>query len=313
MLNKIKNMKISKKINYQHTIYNTLNNTYNKFLKSDIFYGHGTDNAWDEALYLILPILGLSINISKKKLNSYISVKKNKIIQKLINKRIYKRIPVSYLTNKSWFCNHEFYVDKRVLIPRSPIAEIIKNKFSSLINYQPYRILDMCTGSGCIAISCSYVFPKAKIDASDFSIKALAVAKKNILLHKLENKIFLLHSNLFNSINNKYDLIIANPPYVYIKDIKKLPKEYLYEPIIGLNGGDNKGLNIVYKIISCAKKYLTNKGILVCEVGKNMSFLKKKYNNIPFKWLKLNNGGEGIFVLSKSQILNIKKNFFKLK
>lgn len=307
-------MKISKRknqnINDQHTVYDTLNVTYNKFLKSDIFYGHGTDNAWDEAIYLILSILDLSKNLSKKVLNSYIDIKKNKIIQKLINKRINKRIPIAYLTNKAWFCGHKFYIDKRVLIPRSPIAEIINNKFSSIINYEPYHILDMCTGSGCIAISCSYKFPNAKIDASDFSKKALAVAKKNIFLHKLENKISLIHSNLFSAINKKYDLIITNPPYVYIKDIKKLPKEYLYEPIIGLNGGSDKGLNIVYKIISCAKKYLTNQGILICEVGKNMSFLKKKYNNIPFKWLKLNNGGQGIFALNKYQMINIKKYFF---
>ncbi|QJC35639.1 50S ribosomal protein L3 N(5)-glutamine methyltransferase [Enterobacteriaceae endosymbiont of Donacia sparganii] len=267
------------------------------FSMSNLWYGHGNDNPWDEALNLVLPVLGLPpylwINVYKSRL----SLKERKLIFELVLKRIKKRIPVVYLTNKTWFCDHELYIDNRVLIPRSPISELINNKFKSIIssNSKPKYILDLCTGSGCIAIACAYLFPNAYIDAVDISIDAINVAEHNIQLHGLENRITPICSNLFDKLKKStYDLIITNPPYVNKKDMAFLPKEYSYEPKIGLISNNN-GIEIIEKIISKSPFYLKKNGILICEVGDKMLDIIEKYPNIYFQWLNIKNGGIGIF------------------
>lgn len=309
MQNNLQKFFLNESLKDLFTINDFLRWTYSKLKESNIWYGHGTNNAWDETLYLILATLGITFNMPKNLYNSRLTNNEKNMIVKLIKKRVINRIPVAYLVNKAWFCNFEFYVDQRVLIPRSPIAELINQKFSSLINYKPKFILDLCTGSGCIAVACSYMFPDARIDAVDISKDALKVAKKNIYMHRLHNKIKLINSNLFDKLNLKYDIIITNPPYVSLDDIKILPKEYSYEPTIGLNAGKDS-LKIVKKIIFNANNFLTNKGILICEVGNNIKYLLKKYCNIPFQLINLKNGGEGVFVLKKSQLDYYKKYFF---
>lgn len=267
------------------------------FSIANLWYGHGSDNPWDEAINLVLPLLGLPPYLWKKVYKSKLSFRERELIYQLVYKRIKKKIPVVYLTNKTWFCGHELYIDNRVLIPRSPIAELINNKFESVIlpNNKPKYILDLCTGSGCIAIACSYLFPNAHIDAVDISVKAINVAEHNIQLHGLENRITPICSNLFNKLTKStYDLIITNPPYVDKREIKYLPKEYLYEPKIGLFS-KNKGMEIIDKIISQSPFYLKKNGILICEVGNKMFNIIEKYPKICFQWLKIKNGGIGIF------------------
>ncbi|QJC33645.1 50S ribosomal protein L3 N(5)-glutamine methyltransferase [Enterobacteriaceae endosymbiont of Donacia provostii] len=267
------------------------------FSKSDLWYGHGSDNPWDEAVNLVLPILGLPPYMWSMVYNSKLSIKERKIIFELVIKRIKERIPVVYLTHKIWFCGYELYIDNRVLIPRSPISELINNKFKSIIptNYNPKYILDLCTGSGCIAIACAYLFPNSHIDAVDISLDAINVVEYNIQLHGLENRVTPICSNLFEKLPKyTYDLIISNPPYIDKKDISSLPKEYLYEPIIGLVSKNN-GIEIIEKIISMYSSFLRKNGILICEVGDKMVNIIEKYPNIYFQWLNIKNGGGNIF------------------
>ncbi|QJC32832.1 50S ribosomal protein L3 N(5)-glutamine methyltransferase [Enterobacteriaceae endosymbiont of Donacia semicuprea] len=267
------------------------------FNMSNLWYGHGNDNPWDEALHLVFSFLDLPPYLWKKVYKAKLTLKERKLIFKLVLKRIKKKIPVVYLTKKTWFCGHELYIDNRVLIPRSPISELINNKFKSIIfpYKKPKNILDLCTGSGCIAIACSYLFPDAYIDAVDISVDAINVAEYNIQLHGLENKITPICSNLFEKLEKStYDLIITNPPYVDKKDINFLPKEYSYEPKISLISNNN-GIEIIEKIISQSFSYLKKDGILICEVGDKMVDIIEKYPEKCFQWLHLKNGGIGIF------------------
>ncbi|QJC32024.1 50S ribosomal protein L3 N(5)-glutamine methyltransferase [Enterobacteriaceae endosymbiont of Donacia versicolorea] len=267
------------------------------FNMSNLWYGHGNDNPWDEALNLVLSVLSLPPYLWDKVYNAKLSFKERKLIYKLVLKRIKKKIPVVYLTKKTWFCGHELYIDNRVLIPRSPISELINNKFKYIIpSYKkPRYILDLCTGSGCIAIACAYLFPNSHIDAVDISLDAINVTEYNIQLHGLENRITPICSNLFEKLKKlNYDLIITNPPYVDKKDINFLPKEYSYEPKISLVS-DNNGTEIIEKIISQAFSYLKKDGILICEVGDKMINIIEKYPEKCFQWLNIKNGGIGIF------------------
>ncbi|BAP58330.1 50S ribosomal protein L3 N(5)-glutamine methyltransferase [Candidatus Tachikawaea gelatinosa] len=304
----MENMFINEAINELKTLQDMLRWAVSCFESENIYYGHGTDNPWDEAVQLILPTLFLPIdslaeNIKEAKLTWS---ERKKIIDNIML-RTKKRIPVPYLTNKSWFCNYEFYIDRRVLIPRSPFGEIINNNFKNIVSHSPKFILDMCTGSGCLAIASAYVFPESQIDAVDISADALAVANININNHFLFHRIKLIHSDLFLHIPiKKYDLIITNPPYVNNEDMRNLPKEYLHEPHIGLLGG-NDGLNFINRILFIASDYMNENGILICEVGNNIENLKKKYPNIPFTWIELNNGGKGVFYLTFQQIIDSKQ------
>ncbi|MXP50861.1 50S ribosomal protein L3 N(5)-glutamine methyltransferase [Pantoea sp. SoEX] len=296
-------------LNELHTIQDMLRWAVSRFISAKICYGHGADNPWDEAVQLIIPSLFLPIDIQEEIRNSRLTTSERSRIIKLVIRRVNECIPSAYLTNKSWFCGYEFYVDNRVIIPRSPIGELIGNSFGDLIRNTPDYILDMCTGSGCIAIACSYIFPKAKIDAVDISQDALDVAKKNIEEHHLVNNIKLIRSNLFNQLPNvKYDLIITNPPYVSVESIAHLPNEYHYEPAIGLSAGSN-GLNIIRRILAIAQNYLNDNGILICEVGDNMVQIIEQYSDVPFTWLKFDNGGDGVFMITRKQLINAQYHF----
>ncbi|MBK4775489.1 50S ribosomal protein L3 N(5)-glutamine methyltransferase [Candidatus Pantoea edessiphila] len=296
-------------LNELRTIQDMLRWTVSRFLATKIFYGHGADNPWDEAVQLILPSLFLPIDIKEQICHSRLTSSERNHIIKLVTRRINECIPTAYLTNKAWFCGYEFYVDNRVIIPRSPISELIENNFIGLIKNTPDHILDMCTGSGCIAISCAYVFPQAKIDAVDISTDALDVARQNITEHHFINNVNLIQSDLFSKLSNiKYDLIITNPPYVSIEEINTLPNEYHYEPKIGLAAGID-GLKIIRRILAGASNYLNDNGIIICEVGDNMIQIIEQYSDIPFNWLKFDNGGEGVFMITRKQLINAQHHF----
>ncbi|QJC29900.1 50S ribosomal protein L3 N(5)-glutamine methyltransferase [Enterobacteriaceae endosymbiont of Plateumaris sericea] len=280
------------------------------FSISNIWYGHGPNNPLDESIQLILPILGLPPYTLNNIWDAKLTLQERKLIFRLVFKRIKNRIPIVYLTNKTWFCGHELYIDRRVLIPRSPISELINNKFKFnglKLKFTPKNILDLCTGSGCIAIACAYLFPNSYIDAIDISLDAINVTESNIELHGLEKRITPIHSNLFEKLHtsHSYDLIISNPPYVDKNELNYLPKEYSYEPQIGLIAEDN-GLDIINKIIINSFFYLKKNGFLICEVGDKMKYIIKKYSFINFQWLKIKNGGIGIFKIDRNIIEKIR-------
>lgn len=270
-----------------------------EFNQADLCFGHGTDNAWDEAVWLALHVLCLRYDTSAEIAEKYLSSAEEQAIVSLVEKRINERIPAAYLTNEIWFAGLSFYIDKRTIIPRSPIAELIINNFQPWLgNKNVLNILDLCTGSGCIAIACAKMFPDAQIDATDISQHALEIAKINIERHQINKQINLIKSDVFNELGNKtYDLIISNPPYVSDKEISELPKEYQHEPNIALAGDGNDGLAIVDRIIRGFPKHLTDNGLLIMDIGNNTENLLHKYPELPFIWPEFANGGDGVFVL----------------
>ena len=282
-----------------------------KFTQAQLFFGHGTDNAIDEAIIIVLYALHLPQDIPDKLWHSNLTYSEKQKITELFNLRIKNKIPTPYIIKEAWFSNLCFYVDERVLIPRSPIAELIEQQFTPWIDTSKVTsMLDMCTGSGCIAIaSAMLVFSDIIIDAVDVSYDALTVAKKNIHTYELEQQIKLIQSDLFTNLNNKiYDLIITNPPYVDAKEIEIMPSEYSHEPKIGLEAGID-GLLFVERILQEAVKHLTPNGILIVEVGLSQENLVKKYPEVPFTWLEFQNGGQGIFLLTYEQLYNLNLNY----
>jgi ribosomal protein L3 glutamine methyltransferase len=272
-----------------------------QFYTKNIYYGHGTDNAWDEAVHLTLHAINLPWDINPEALNAKLTRHERKAVAQLITQRINKRKPSPYLTNQAWFAGILFYVDERVLIPRSPIAELIQNRFEPWLVTEPKRILDLCTGSGCIAIACAYAFPEAQVDAVDLSKDALEVAKINIENKKLGDQVKLINSNLYQRMPlKKYDLILSNPPYVSASEMTKLPSEYRHEPRMALEAAD-EGLIIIKRILQNASDFLTDDGILIVEVGSSEEALIKRYPDVPFTWLEFSQGGEGVFLLTAKQ------------
>ncbi|GAM69309.1 protein-N(5)-glutamine methyltransferase prmB [Vibrio sp. JCM 19236] len=292
-----------------HTLQDMIRWTVSRFNAAGLFYGHGTDNAWDEAVQLILPSLYLPIDVPSHVLNSRLtSSERLRIVERVIQ-RINDRTPTAYLTNKAWFCGLEFFVDERVLVPRSPIGELIENQFQPWLLEEPRRIMDMCTGSGCIAIACAHAFPDAEVDAIDISADALEVAEQNIQDHGLEAQVTPIRSDLFRDlIEDKYDLIVTNPPYVDEEDMNSLPEEFKHEPELGLAAGSD-GLKLMRRIIANAPRFLTENGILICEVGNSMVHVMDQYPNIPFTWIEFQNGGHGVFMLTRQQCVDCADEF----
>ncbi|MGC9423366.1 MULTISPECIES: 50S ribosomal protein L3 N(5)-glutamine methyltransferase [Vibrio] len=286
-----------------YTLQDMIRWTVSRFNAAKLFYGHGTDNAWDEAVQLILPTLYLPIDVPPHVLNSRLTSSERLRVVERVVKRINERTPVAYLTNKAWFCGLEFFVDERVLVPRSPIGELIQAEFSPWLVEQPTRIMDLCTGSGCIAIACAYAFPDAEVDAIDISSDALQVAEQNIQDHGLEQQVFPIRSDLFRDLpQEQYNIIVTNPPYVDQEDMHSLPDEFKHEPELGLAAGTD-GLKLVRRILANAPRYLTEQGILVCEVGNSMVHLMEQYPDIPFTWLEFEHGGHGVFLLTREQLV----------
>ena len=274
------------------------------FSMHGVYVGHGTDNYWDEALELVQAVMFLQPPCDDSTLNSRLTKRERETIAHMAIARTKYRIPTPYLTHRAFFAGHQFYVDRRVIIPRSPIAELIENEFRPYLTRTPERVLDMCTGSGCIAIAIALQFNgECEVDAVDISPDALEVTERNIEAYELENVVFPMQSDLFSNIPEgvKYDLIVANPPYVNQEDLDSMPDEYHREPEIALGSGPD-GLDCVRQILVEARKYLTDDGFLIVEVGNTEDNLTDTYPNVPFHFIDLKRGGSGIFLLSADQL-----------
>lgn len=269
----------------------------------DLYYGHGTDNAWDEMVALVLGGLQLPPDFDSQFWLARLTQSEKTQLTELLTRRIIDRVPVPYLIQHMTFCDLPFYVDERVLIPRSPIAELINHQFSPWIDSSKvHRILDLCTGSGCIAIACCYAFPEAEVDAVDLSEDALAVAAINQDSHALHESLCLIQSDCWENVPAvRYDIIVSNPPYVGEEEMQTLPQEYRHEPVMALEAANN-GLALVEKILANAHHYLTDHGILVVEVGNSEEALCDAFPDLEFTWLEFENGGQGVFLLTQTQL-----------
>jgi len=266
-------------------------------MDAELHFGHGTDNAWDEAVALASYVLNLPPDVDASVMDRLLTSDEKNTLMALVERRIVDKIPVPYLTHIAWFFGLSFYVDERVIIPRSPLAELIEYQFQPWLGDRlPSRLLDLCTGSGCIAIACAFAFPNARVDAVDLSELALQVAKKNVNSHQKEPQIRLIESDLFAGCQGIYDIIISNPPYVGAEEYQYLPEEYHYEPKLALETDDN-GLAIVLRILKEAPQYLAPNGLLIVEVGNSADALIKACPDIPFTWLTFERGGDGVFLL----------------
>lgn len=271
--------------------------------EGELFFGHGTDNAWDEAVALVFHVLSIAPEMGKNVMLARLITSEREAILALLSKRINAHIPLAYLTNHARYCGLDFFVDERVLIPRSPIAELIQQQFSPWVDYgKVNNILELCTGSGCISIAMAYAFEEAYITATDISLEALEVASMNIDAHGLEERVFLIESDVYQNIpETTFDLIVTNPPYVCDEEMADLPNEYLQEPSLALQADDD-GLAIVERILRGAKARLSEQGILVVEVGNSEHAMKIKYPHVPFHWVEFEQGGSGVFVLTFDQL-----------
>lgn len=287
-----------------HTIRDLLRFAVSQFNKAGLYFGHGSANAYDEAAYLILKSLYLPLDQLESFLDARVTTDECEHVLEIIERRVKERIPAAYLTHEAWLGEYSFYVDERVIIPRSFIAELLQTQLSPWIIDPDVVItaLDLCTGSGCLAILMAHSFPNATIDAADISVQALAVAHKNTQDYGLEERIDLIESNLFSALQKKrYDLIISNPPYVNAESMAQLPQEYRHEPENALASGMD-GLNATRKILQQAAKHLTDDGILVVEIGHNRAALEQAYPKLPFTWLETSAGDEFVFLLQRDQL-----------
>lgn len=272
-----------------------------RFHGEELFFGHGTDSAWDEARLLVLGALNLPYEIADSYLDCRLEEDEIVRVQHLLKRRIEERVPAAYLIGEAWFCGMSFIVDARVLVPRSPIGELIENGFEPWLSQPPARILDLCTGSGCIGIACADVFPEAEVILADLSFEALEVANQNIERHGQEERVYTVQGDGFEGLpGQRFDLIVSNPPYVDAEDFADMPAEYQHEPELGLACGDD-GLNLVRRMLAEAADHLTDKGLLIVEVGNSQVHVEALYPEVDFAWLEFQRGGHGVFMLSAEQ------------
>ncbi len=276
-----------------------------RFNAAGVFFGHGTDNAWDEAAYLLLHGLHLPIDQLEPYLDARLTTIERATVLELIRRRIDERLPAAYLTREAWLGDYRFYVDERVIVPRSHIAELLREQLSPWVN-DPWavgRVLDMCTGSGCLAILATEAFPEATIDAIDISSDALAVARINVDAYELGERLRLIESNAFAAVpDERYDVIISNPPYVNAESMAGLPEEYRREPELALASGAD-GLDFVRTLIAQAARHLTSNGILVVEIGHNKEALEQAFPRLSFVWLDTSAGDRFVFMLRHKDLI----------
>ena len=286
------------------TIRDFLRYAVSQFNEAELFFGHGNDNAYDEAAYLILHTLNLPLDTLTPFLDARLLQNEKALLLQLINRRVNERIPLAYLTRQAWQGDYEFYVDERVIVPRSFIYELLGEPLRPWIEYDEliHHALDLCTGSGALAIQLAHHYPEANIDAIDISIDALEVASVNVQAYGLENRINLIHTDLFTGIDGTYDLIVSNPPYVDAESVAELPDEYLHEPELALGSGID-GLDATRIILQQAAKYLNPQGVLLVEIGHNRDVLEAAFPELPFTWLNTSGGDGFVFLLTREDLL----------
>lgn len=296
--------------NELHTLRDYIRWAMTCFQQANLFYGHGTDNPWDEAVHLVLNAVHLPWDASHHVLDARLTNSEKQRILTFIRRRTEERIPLPYLTGEAWYMGIPFNVDERVLIPRSPIAELTEQLFSPWLRPGPVdRILDLCTGSGCIGIACAYQFPESEVDLVDISADALEVAQTNIIRHELNHRVQAIKSDLFSELKGKqYDLIVSNPPYVDLADFNSMPSEYQHEPKLALTSGQD-GLDITRKILREAGEYLAEDGLLVVEVGNSEQHIIEQFPQVPFTWADFEKGGNGVFLFTAEELAQYRKYF----
>jgi ribosomal protein L3 glutamine methyltransferase len=286
------------------TIRDCLRFAVSRFNEGELFFGHGSNNAYDEAVYLILHTLHLPLDQLEPYLDATLTHSELFEVLNLIEKRVESRIPVAYLTHQAWLGELPFFVDERVIVPRSFIAELLREQLFPWVENpdEVNGILDMCTGSGCLAILAAHTFPFAEVDATDLSPDALDVARLNLTDYELDDRINLIESDLFDQLaGKKYDLIISNPPYVDADSVASLPAEYLHEPKLALGSGKD-GLDATRRILKHAPNHLNPGGLLIVEIGHNRDALEAAYPKLPFTWLEVSAGDEFVFLLRREDL-----------
>jgi len=281
-----------------------------RFNAENLFFGHGTDNALDEATQLVLHALHLPPDLQAIYRECRLTYPEREQVCGLLERRVAERKPAAYLTNRAWFAGLELYINEDVLVPRSPLAELVESGFDPWIEPEAvHRVLDLCAGSGCIGIACAVYLPETDVDLAEVSPAALEVASRNIEHHQLDGRVHLLKSDLFGGIGGRrYDVIISNPPYVSTAELATLPEEYRKEPQLGLAGGET-GLNIVLRILRDAPEYLNEGGVLILEVGSSAAELERRFPDLPLLWLEFERGGEGVFLMKRDQLIEFQPLF----
>lgn len=282
----------------------TLLTTVESRLRSaPLYYGHGTDNVWDEAVQLVLSAMGFAADAGEEVLGEQASEQQVERIMDLLQQRVEQRVPLPYLVGKAWFAGLEFKCDARALVPRSPLAELILNAFSPWYNVSgPLRVLDLCCGGGSIGLAAAHYFPDAQVDLVDISEPALALARENAALLGVEARASIFASDVFSGIpaGRTYDIILSNPPYVNAVDLAAMPAEYHHEPGVALGSGPD-GLDLTHRILRTAGQYLAPGGVIFVELGYSWPALESAYPDVPFTWLDFEHGGEGVFTLDAKQ------------
>ena len=286
-----------------HTLRDYIRWAVSAFYQHQVWFGHGNATAWDEASQLVLNAVHLPWDTDPAVLDARLTQAEKVRVLDYLYQRVELRRPLPYITGEAWFMGLPFYVDERVLIPRSPIAQLIEAGFEPWLRPGPVnRVLDLCTGSGCIGIACAYAFDEAEVDLADISSEALEVAQRNIERHLLDDRVCARQGDLFENLQGeRYDLIVSNPPYVDAADLASMPEEYQHEPGLALGSGD-EGLDITRRILREAADYLTDEGLLVVEVGNSEVHLMQAYPELPLIWIELDAGGNGVFTITAAEL-----------
>lgn len=284
--------------------------SYSRMNAAKLFFGHGTDNAWDESVALVLQTLNLPWDFARDLWScNLVDEERNQVLEN-IELRITQRTPLAYLTNQAYFCGLKFFVDERTLVPRSPIGQLIESGFEPWVLEPPQKIMDLCTGSGCIGIASALLFEDAQVDLLDISEDALAVAQINIDEYGLGGRVRTIQSDCFSALDeshaHQYDLIVSNPPYVDAGDIASMPQEFRQEPMLGLASGAD-GLDFTRVMLAQASRFLSDQGVLIAEVGNSWEALEKAYPSVEFTWLDFEHGGHGVFMLTADQLKVLSK------